>query len=165
MADQLIQSQIKCDLCSMEIEKADFEKHKHSCHQDIDHEHVSYTQIFDWVPGAGHMEKNFLHTIFKMCRYIFLESLADSLGFRSKRAKDFVVGCSNHHVSWQVARIILEAFARELLYEYIVYCTNNQIESEVCASHFVKWRNEQLSMFATPIITLCMILFLTFSLV
>jgi hypothetical protein len=91
------------------------------------------------VPGAGHIEKNFLIVTFRMCRHIFLEYLADCLGFKTKRAKDFAVGCSNHHIAWQMLIISLGAFARELLYQYVL-----DSGKDATINDFVPWRNSQV---------------------
>ena len=52
------------------------------------------------VPGPGHMEKTFLLTIFKFTKDIFMFKLAGKLVFRSLKAKDFIINCGDHHLSW-----------------------------------------------------------------
>ena len=64
------------------------------------------------VPGPGHMEKIFLLTIFKFTKDIFMFKLAEKLGFRSLKAKDFVINCGDHHLLWQIANIVFDAFAK-----------------------------------------------------
>ena len=35
---------------------------------------------------------------------------ADKLGSKSTKAKDFVINCRDHHLSWQTALIVFEVF-------------------------------------------------------
>ena len=85
------------------------------------------------------MEKNILQTLFKFCSNIFLEELADRLGFKSKKVKEFIINCGDHHLSWQILTIIYEALAHELVYIYFIECKNGGLACNV--DNFVQWRN------------------------
>ena len=61
------------------------------------------------------MEKNILQTLFKFRSNIFLVELADRLGFKSKKAKEFIIDCGDHHLSWQIFTIIYDTLAHELV--------------------------------------------------
>ena len=71
------------------------------------------------VPGTGHMEKNMLLAIFSLCRNIFLERLAELLGFRTKNSREFIMNCGNHHVAWQILYISFEAFSKDLVRVFV----------------------------------------------
>ena len=70
------------------------------------------------APGPGHIEKNFLLTVFKFTKNIFMLKVADKLGFKSIKTKEFAINCRDHHLSWQIAMIVFEAFAKELICLY-----------------------------------------------
>ena len=70
------------------------------------------------VSGPGHMEKNFLRTIFQFTKDIFMFKLTDKLDFRSLKAKHFVINCRDHHLLWQIANIVFHAFAKELIHVF-----------------------------------------------
>ena len=92
--------------------------------------------------GAGHMEKKLLLAIFRFCRKLFVETKAYKLGFRSKKAIEFIVDCGNHHISWQMCSIIYEAFSEELLYIYKKNCLERNIEPD--PTHFTVWRDTEV---------------------
>ena len=70
--------------------------------------------------GAGHMEKNTLLAIMQLYNQIFIEVVTEKMDFKTINGKNFVINCGDHHISWQVFLACLEAFARELLYMYII---------------------------------------------
>jgi hypothetical protein len=145
MVDNIIKTHVVCDVCGAEVDlsKMSFVLHVETNHpgmMDIGHK-LLYGHLL-LVPRAGHIEKNFLLAIFKLCRYVFLEYLANCLGFRSKRAKDFALGCSNHHVAWQMLTISLEALARELLYVYVQDCQQRDIQPTT--NGFSPWREKEV---------------------
>ncbi|CAC5402461.1 unnamed protein product [Mytilus coruscus] len=86
------------------------------------------------------MEINLFRAFFSFCRNIFLETLAEKLGFMSKRAKDFIVGCGDHHLTWQIFQIVLYAFAAELSRSYVISCLEKN-ETPTSAG-FVLWVDE-----------------------
>ena len=94
------------------------------------------------VPGPGHMEKNFLLTIFKFTKDIFIFRLADRLGFRSSKAKDFIINCGDYHLLWQIANILFDAFAKELIHVYLQCCEYENLEPTI--ENFVSWRNQRV---------------------
>ena len=51
-----------------------------------------------------------------------MEKLADMLGFSSKAAKEFIIGCGNHHIYWQILRIGIAALGAELFRIYVINC-------------------------------------------
>ena len=127
-----------------------------SCNKQIDSKHVSFeTHVKNDHPneeniknslyfgdillavGAGHMEKNLLLAVFSLCRKIFMETVAGKLGFKSKKAVEFIMNCGNHHISWQIASIVYESFAQELIYEYCIQCKKDELDPS--ANHFVQW--------------------------
>ena len=69
-----------------------------------------------------------------------MEDVADMLGFKSKNAKDFIINCGDHHLSWQIISIIYEAFSKELIYNYLI----NTNADNVSPVEYVNWRNEKV---------------------
>lgn len=125
IADSLINDIVICGVCGEEVDlqKKSFDFHISSVHPGMTN--VAHRQLFDSVLlalGAGHVEINSIRTLFRLCKPIFLDYVSGVLGFKSQRAKDFVSGATNHHVSWQVFRITYDAFARELMYVYVSKC-------------------------------------------
>ena len=49
---------------------------------------------------------------------IFMLKVSDKLGFKSTKAKEFIINCGDRHLSWQIAMIVFEAFAKELIRLY-----------------------------------------------
>ena len=83
----------------------------------------SYSNYFGGVllmPGAGHLENNFLMAIFSLCSLVFMGTIAATLGFRSKKAVDFIKNVGDHHLGWQIASIAYEVFSNELIFVYCV---------------------------------------------
>ena len=64
------------------------------------------------APGPGYIEKNFLLTVFKFIKNIFMLKVVDKLGFKSIKAKEFVMKCRDHHLSWQIAMMYLKHLPR-----------------------------------------------------
>lgn len=90
-------------------------------------------KLFDcilFIPGAGHIELNLLRAIFSFTRHIFMEKIADLLEFSSKAAKDFIINCGNHHISWKVMQIVISAFGAELFRVYIIECRKTSTEPQ-----------------------------------
>ena len=136
-----------CPICNLEVDTATltFKCHLSDVHRMNDDDSVSAVPVFKdvlLVPDAGHMEKNLLLAIFSLCRHEFLERLADMFGFQSKNAKEFILNCGNHHISWQILYISYEAFVRELTRIYVIECLK---ENNVATSTgFVQWKNERV---------------------
>lgn len=145
IVQSIIENLVICESCGAEIDlkNGQFETHAKDKHGSYDSvtSRVLYENIL-LVPGAGHIEKNLLIIVFRLCRSIFLEYLTDCLGFKSKRAKEFAIGCSNHHIAWQILCIALEAIASELIFQYIIYCKGSKRNPSV--DDFVKWRNDEV---------------------
>ena len=92
------------------------------------------------VVGAGHMEKNLLLAVFRLCRKLFIEKLAYRLGFHSKKAIEYIVNCGNH--SWQISSIAYEAFSRELVFVYLLECLGKK--AKPTPNHFTEWQKNEV---------------------
>ena len=64
------------------------------------------------------------------------------MGFKSARAKAFVINCGDHHLPWQIAMILFEAFTKELVHVYIEYCNDEDVSSG--SSQLMIWYDEQV---------------------
>ena len=93
------------------------------------------------VPGPGHMEKNFLLTIFKFTKNIFMFKLVDKLGFRSLKADYVVIDCGDHHLLWQIANIVFDIFAKELIHVVLQCCEYQNLQPTI--ENFVFWHNQR----------------------
>ena len=71
-----------------------------------------------------------------------MEALADKLGFKNKKAKEYIINCGDHHLSWQIVSIIYEAFSKELIHSYLVNAEPD--DQEFSPQEFVIWRNEKV---------------------
>ena len=141
MADKLINNLVLCKVCNNHINtcKETIESHFIDIHSE--NTNVEFAKVFDsilLVPGAGHIELNILRALFKFCRHVFLEILAQKLGFCSKKAKEFIINCGNHHLSWEISAIIYQAFAKELIRVYVISCFKRKVTPSV--ADFVFWR-------------------------
>ena len=68
--------------------------------------------------------------------------LADKLGFRSSKAKDFAINCGDYHLSWQIANSVFDEFAKELIYVFLQCCEYENLEPTI--ENFVFWRNQRV---------------------
>ena len=87
--------------------------------------------------------KNLLLAIFSLCRNIFLEHLADLLGFRTKNSREFIMNCENHHVTWQILYISFEAFSKELVRVYVIEILREK--KPLTSNNFIQWRNDRVN--------------------
>ena len=98
IANKIMTDTVKCSTCSLEFSiNSAFEKHTADKHQ----KKASAEKVFGNVllaVGAGHMEKNLLLAVFKLSKDTFLGRLADLLGFRSVKIKEFIFNCRDHHL-------------------------------------------------------------------
>ena len=108
------------------------------------HSHISVKPFFGdilLVPGPGNMKKNFSLTIFKFTKDIFMFKLSDKLDFTSSKAKDFIIDCGDHHLSWQIANIVFDAFAKKLIHIFLRCCEYGNLQPTI--ETFVTWRNQR----------------------
>ena len=127
-----------CSGCKHECLKSEFSDHLQE-HEGESPMPFNRLERILLVPGAGHMEKNLLLAIFKMCKDIFMKDLAVKLGFRSQNAIAFIINCGDHHLSYQILTICFEAIALELIRVYIQNC-----DGKPTANGFVTWRNDHV---------------------
>ena len=106
---------VKCLECGdiVDLKEESFEEHLNRLHHgEVNIRMEKFFGSLLLAPGPGHIEKNFLLTVFKFTKKIFMLKVADKLGFKSTKVKDFVTNCGDHHLSWQIAMIVFEAFAK-----------------------------------------------------
>ena len=92
--------------------------------------------------GVGHTGKNLLLAVFRLCRKLFIEKLAYRLGFHSKKTIEYIVNCSNHHLSWQISSIAYEALSRELVFVYLLECLGEK--EKPIPNRFTEWRRNEV---------------------
>ena len=68
--------------------------------------------------------------------------LADKLGFKSSKAKDFIINCGDPHLFWQIAKIAFDAFTRELIHIFLQCCEYENLQPKI--ENFVTWRNQRV---------------------
>ena len=90
--------------------------------------------------GAGHMEKNILLAIMQLCKHIFIDVVAEKMGFKTINAKNFMTNCGDHHISQRVLLVCSEAFARELLYRDIIAAQKEG--REPCVIGMYSWKDD-----------------------
>ena len=144
IAKELIDKVYFCNGCEEIIDlKEDFLEN-HLLHFHYGDSNISVKPYFGdilLVPGPGHKEKNFLLAIFKFEKDIFMFKLADKLGFKSSKAKDFIINCGNHHL-WQIANIAFDAFAKELIHIFLQCCEWENLQLTI--ENFVNWRSQKV---------------------
>ena len=62
------------------------------------------------------------------------------LGFKSNNAKDFIINCGDHYLSWQIISIIYEAFSKELIHSYLIKANADNVS----LMEYVNRRNEKV---------------------
>ena len=91
-----------CSICKSQIDTkvSSFESHVKENHTLIENptSDLCFGNVL-LVVGAVHMEKKLLLAVFRLCKKLFIEKLAYRLGFRSKKAIEYIVNCGNHHLS------------------------------------------------------------------
>ena len=120
IADKLINQCLVCEIHNEQMGCNAIETHFEEQHPGYA---IQYDKLFHsilLVPGTGHTEINLMRALFQICRPVFMELLADKLGFCSKRAVEYIVTCRNHHLSWQIVLIVLYSFALELIKIYVL---------------------------------------------
>ena len=153
IAKELIDKVYFCNGCEEIIDLKEDSLETHLLHFHYSDSNISVKPYFGdilLVPGPGHMEKNFLLTIFKFTKDIFMFKLADKLGFKSSKAKDFIINCGDHHLSWQIANIVFDAFAKELMHIFLQF-----VSGKIC--------NQQLKILLTGAIKKLLIQILIFT--
>ena len=145
IASNLREEILVCSICKSQIDTqvSSFESDVRENHTLI--ENPTSNLFFGNVPlvvGAGHMEKNLLLAVFRLCRKLFIEKLAHRLGFHSKKAIEYIVNCGNHDLSWQISSIAYEAFSRELVFVYLVECLGRKAKRT--PNHFTEWRKNEV---------------------
>lgn len=139
----IISNVFTCSSCGDRVDKAHttFEKHLSEKHR-LNHDGITFKLLYDFVlpiPGAGHMEINLFRALFSLTRSMFMEFLAEKLGFSSKKAREFIIGCGDHHLTWQIFQVSLYAISRELCRIYVVTCLRQN--SDPSAGGFLLWVN------------------------
>ena len=94
------------------------------------------------APGPGHIEKNFLLTVFKFTKNIFMLKVTDKLSFKSTKAKEFVINFGDYHLCWQIAMIVFEAFVKELIHVYIEHCNDEGVLPD--SNQLMTWHTERV---------------------
>ena len=69
-----------------------------------------------------------------------MEDDADMVGFTSKNAKNFIINCGDHHLSWQIISIIYEAFSKSFFHSYLI----NTNADNVSPMEYVDWQNKKV---------------------
>ena len=107
IAKELIDKVHFCNGCEeiIDIKEESLESHLLQFHDGVGN--VSLKPYFGDIllsHGPGHIEKNFLLTIFKFTKDIFMFKLADKLGFRSLQAKDFIIMADCKYCIWWICK-------------------------------------------------------------
>ena len=50
--------------------------------------------------------------------------------------------CGDHHLLWQIAIILIEAFAKELIHVYVECCNDEDFSPD--SNHLMSWCNERI---------------------
>ena len=151
MANEIIHALDQCATCGKIINTNELshEEHVRSIHENERITFKNYLGDILLAAGAGLMEKNLLLVVFTLCKQIFVSVIAKT-EFISKNAQDFVTNVGDHHVSWKVFLIALQAFTKELL--YVDHIDAISEGSSPSVSHLHTWKMDvkmQISNFTT----------------
>ena len=72
-------------------------------HSDKESSNIEFEMVFGKVLlaiGAGHMEKNILLAIMQLSKHIFIDVVAEKMGFKTINAKNFMTNCGDDHITW-----------------------------------------------------------------
>ena len=122
IANNLIQNYVSCDKCGDELDLAKTKFDMHVSQKHPRQKNVTYSKVFCnilLVPGLGHMEINLMRGLMPLCKLYCLNYASKCLDFVSSKAQDYISNGLNHHLSWQVLHITMEALAQETMYEFI----------------------------------------------
>ena len=82
------------------MKEESFEEHLKELHYgEMNIGMEKYFGNFFLAPGPGYIEKKFPLTVFKFTKNVFLLEVACKLGFKSTKAKEFVINCRWQHLS------------------------------------------------------------------
>ena len=118
----LIDMTMVCDACG---EVADVDTIREHQQQEHPGDKQTYHKLYDWIllrPGPGHVEMNVCKALFRLLWTPILRPIAKLLGFTSDGAQGFIKNCGNHHVTWQLVRVVLDALSKELSVSYVRHC-------------------------------------------
>ena len=94
VAKKLIDKVYFCNVCEEIIDLNEESLETDLLHFGDSHSNISLKPYFGDIlllPGPGHMEKNFLVTIFEFTKDIFMLKLADELGFKTSKTSSFIM--------------------------------------------------------------------------
>ena len=141
----LIDNTVICLECGdmIDVKEESFEEHLEELHHgevNIVMENLFGNLLL--ACGPGHIEKNFLLTVFTFTKNIFILKVADKLGFKSTKAKEFIINRGDYHLFWEIAMIVIEAIAKELIHVYIEHCNDEGVLPN--SSQLMIWHNERV---------------------
>ncbi|XP_062603684.1 uncharacterized protein LOC134265484 [Saccostrea cucullata] len=162
LASRIIENTFVCPHCTMEfMDEADFDEHRSNykhANNDSKQKCRKYNNIV-MIPGLGHYEINMTKALFRLLWDIALVDLAKLLGFQSPKAQASCKSANDHHKSWQILTIFMEAMSSELLTTYI---KDTRESSPPSYLGFYEWylgvRNPNYKFMAEVVFTYCLAL-------
>lgn len=129
LAQEIIRKSVYCHICNEVVLEKDISNHYSSSHDQPSPSQLkrvfsnillrpgrpiisSYLFYFIecsiYIPlGAGHYEMNMVKALFSGWFPLYLEPVAELMGFRSPKAKLCVENCTDHHKAWQILEVTM----------------------------------------------------------
>lgn len=109
LAHKLILEAGECKICGELFQSqhatVNHIEQQHDVEEDINENIDLAFKMFYLKPGNGHIEMNLLRVIFRLLWVPCLSTLTESLGFRSEKAKNFLLSDRDHHMAWQILQV------------------------------------------------------------
>lgn len=112
IGQEIIRKFVKCSICADVISDDETNHHYASEHAQPSPA-VQLERKYQNIllrPGAGHYEMNLLKSIFNMWFPLFIEPVAEKMGFKTAKAKMYCKKSADHHKSWEMLEVILYMF-------------------------------------------------------
>lgn len=126
---RLIEEYFICTICKEGFLGIDDAK-KHG-KKDHPNESSAYYLEFDWVfllTGEGHYEMNLLKSFMELNWTVFMSSFMNVMGWKSEKAQQSAMRCSDNHKSWQSINVFHFGSMLELVRPFVGKCLSQNTE-------------------------------------
>ena len=93
---------------------------------------TTFHREFDWVfllTGDGHYEMNLMKSFMELNWNVMMKMFADVMGWKSEKAQQAALSCSDNHKTWQMLNIFHFGTMLELVQPYVVKCQNENVQA------------------------------------
>lgn len=111
IVQNLLRTTVICPHCLQDFHENNVFNHITAEHPEVPEEDMEFDfyeksfKDFCLKPGNGHIEMNLLRSIFKLLWEPCLSKLADIVGFKTEKAKKYLLSNKDHHIAWQMIEV------------------------------------------------------------